>query len=91
MTIELRVMITVSSTGATFTVYTEDCLEFPEIFENDGSGSSISEAIDNFYFNLPEYIGDEDFSIRTRDIDYELRHPYEVVHSEQVRILRIYC
>lgn len=90
MTIRLNVLITLSETGKTFSVWSENRPDCPEIEIYEGHGFNLSSAIDNFYANLPNILViDDDTSITPSMINYTITRPFKVSHLDPGQLFKM--
>lgn len=90
MVIRLNVLITVSGTARTFSVWSDKRSELPWIDIYEGHGTSLAAAVDDFYESLPdELIIDDDTFITPSAINYALKRPFKISEGETVRIFRL--
>lgn len=90
MVIRLNVLITVSGTARTFSVWSDKRSELPWIDIYEGHGTSLSSAIDDFYENLPnEIIVDDEVSLTPSDVSYVIKRPFKITYGREPRIFRL--
>ena len=89
MTITLNVLITLTSAGKIFSVWSEPTAGVSRIEQTIGAGLTITDAIDDWFDKLPSYffIDDENTLYKER-LKYKLKRPFMVEKGESPRIFR---
>lgn len=90
MTITLNVLITLTSSGKIFSVWSEPTTGITRIEQTIGAGLTIIDAIDDWFDKLPSYffIDDENTLYKER-LKYKIKRPFMVEKGEYPRILRV--
>ena len=90
MTLTLNVLITITDAGRIFSVWSDSTKEFPWINQFEGHGENISNAVDDYFLHLPDYIVvDDEITIRSSDIKYSLKRPFKVTRNQEIRIFKV--
>ena len=90
MTLKLNVLITITDKGKIFSVWSDATNEVPWINLYEGHGNNLSEAVDDYYLNLPDsLIIDDDTLIHPTDLKYLLKRPFKVSTSNRTRIFKL--
>lgn len=90
MTIKLNVLITNTDKGKIFSVWSDSINELPWISLYEGHGNNLSEAVDDYYFNLPDNIViDDETLIHPTDIKYLFKRPFKINTSNHTRIFKL--
>lgn len=89
MTITLNVLITLTSSGKIFSVWSEPTDGVSRIEQTIGAGLTITDAVDDWFDKLPSYffIDDENTLYKER-LKYKLKRPFMVEKGESPRIFR---
>jgi hypothetical protein len=87
MKIKLNVRVNLTSEGRLFTVWPKPHKFLPGIEFYTGQGLSTAEAVEELFTQLPnEFAIDDEYSVRTCALQHILNRPFEVVHSDNIRI-----
>jgi hypothetical protein len=90
MKIKLNVRVNLTKSGKIFTVWARPHAHLPGVEFYTGHGHSTREAIEDLFLNMPdEFRIDDEIIVRTISLDHELRRPFEIVHSDNVRVFNI--
>ena len=90
MKIKLNVRINLTTDGRLFTVWPMSHKFLPGLEFHTGHGNSTSEAVDDLFAKLPEvFTIDDEFSVRSEALEPTLHRPFEIVHSNTIRVFNI--
>jgi hypothetical protein len=90
MKIKLNVRVNLTKSGKIFTVWARPHAHLPGVEFYTGHGHSTREAIEDLFFNMPdEFRIDDEIIVKTTSLEHELRRPFEIVHSDNVRVFNI--
>lgn len=90
MTITLNVLITLTSSGKIFTVWSEPIADIIGIDMTIGAGFTITDAVDDWYDKLPSYFFiDDENSVCKERLKYKIRRPFMVEKGEYPRVFKI--
>lgn len=89
MTITLNVLITLTSSGKIFSVWSEPTDGISRIEQTVGAGLTVTDAIDDWFDNLPSYFFiDDENTLYKESLKYKLKRPFMVEKGEYPRIFR---
>lgn len=87
MKIKLNVRVNFTKDGKVFTVWPESNRFLPGIEFYTGHGSSTNEAVEDLFARFPqEFTIDDEYAVRTSDLEYSFQRPFEIVRSDNIRI-----
>ena len=90
MKIKLIVRVNLTKEGRLFTVWPKFHEFLPGLEFYTGHGSSTSEAVEDLFAKLPEEFAiDNEFSVRTTSLEPALHRPFEIVHSNRIRVFQL--
>ena len=89
MTITLNVLITLTSAGKIFSVWSEPIACLARIEQTIGAGLTITDAIDDWFDKLPPYFFiDDETTLYKERLMYKIKRPFMVEKGENPRIFR---
>ena len=89
MTITLNVLITLTSAGKIFSVWSEPIACLTRIEQTIGAGLTITDAIDDWFDKLPPYFFiDDETTLYKERLKYKIKRPFMVEKGENPRIFR---
>ena len=90
MTVSLNVLITLTSSGKIFTVWSEPVCGITGIDMTIGAGFTITDAVEDWFDRLPSYffIDDENTVYKDR-LKYKIKRQFMVEKAENPRVLKI--
>lgn len=87
MKIKLNVRVNLTKEGHLFTIWPKSHQFLPSLEFYTGHGATMAEAIDDLFNKLPElFTIDDEFAVRTSSLEPVLHRPFEIVHSNRVRV-----
>lgn len=90
MKIKLNVRVNLTKSGRLFTLWARPHEYLPGIEFYTGHGSSTSEALEDLFLSMPdEFRIDDEIIVKTTSLEHELLRPFEIVHSDNVRVLNV--
>ena len=90
MTVTLNVLITLTSSGKIFTVWSEPIVGITGIDMTIGAGLTITDAVDDWYDKLPPYFFiDDENSVYKERLKYKIKRPFMVEKGEYPRVLKV--
>lgn len=90
MTLKLNVLITITDSGRVFSVWSDCIKEVPWINLYEGHGDSLSDALEDYFLNLPaNFIIDDERMLHPCDINYALKRPFKTIKSNSVRLFKL--
>ena len=90
MKIKLNVRVNLTKEGRLFTVWPKFHGFLPGLEFYTGHGFSTSEAVEDLFAKLPEeFTIDDEFAVRTASLEPTLHRPFEIVHSNMVRVFNL--
>ena len=89
MTITLNVLITLTSAGKIFSVWSEPIAYLARIEQTIGAGLTITDAIDDWFDKLPPYFFiDDETTLYKERLMYKIKRPFMVEKGDNPRIFR---
>ena len=89
MTITLNVLITLTSAGKIFSVWSEPIAYLARIEQTIGAGLTITDAIDDWFDKLPPYfVIDDETTLYKERLMYKIKRPFMVEKGDNPRICR---
>ena len=90
MTVTLNVLITLTSSGKIFTVWSEPIAGITGIDMTTGAGFTITDAVDDWYDKLPQYFFiDDENSVYKERLKYKIKRPLMVEKGEYPRVFKV--
>ena len=87
MKIKINVRVNLTKEGQLFTIWPKSHQFLPSLEFYTGHGATIEEAIDDLFNKFPEqFTIDDEFAVRTSSLEPVLHRPFEIVHSNRVRV-----
>ncbi len=90
MTVSLNVLITLTSSGKIFTVWSDSVSGITGIDMTVGAGFTITDAVEDWFDRLPSYFFVDDENIVYKDhLKYKIKRPFMVEKAENPRVLKV--
>ena len=87
MKIKINVRVNLTKEGQLFTIWPKSHQFLPSLEFYTGHGATMEEAIDDLFNKFPEqFTIDDEFAVRTSSLEPVLYRPFEIVHSNKVRV-----
>lgn len=87
MKIKINVRVNLTKEGDLFTIWSKSHQFLPGLEFYTGHGATMEEAIDDLFNKFPEqFTIDDEFAVRTSSLEPVLHRPFEIVHSNRVRV-----
>ena len=90
MIVSLNVLITLTSSGKIFTVWSESVCGITGIDMTIGAGFTITDAVEDWFDRLPSYFFVDDENTVYKDhLKYKIKRPFMVEKAENPRVLKV--